>query len=70
MNWVTIALDILFAIIAAILVILGFRTYESIKNIGVGKSFGVPIFLSGIFFLLGSAVRILNAFFFEYGLGQ
>jgi hypothetical protein len=69
MNWLIIALDILFAMIAAILSILGFRTYQSIKNLNVGKSFWVPIFLSGIFFVLGSAARILSAFFIEYGSG-
>jgi hypothetical protein len=69
MNWLIIALDMLFALIAAILGILGFKTFKSIEHLGVGKSFWVPIFLSGIFFLFGSAVRILNIFFVEYSWG-
>ena len=68
MNWLIIALDILFAMIATILGILAFKTYKSIKHLGIGKSFWIPIFLAGILFLLGSSVRIISAFLVEYNL--
>ena len=67
MNWLIIALDILFALLAAVLGILGLGTFKSIKHLGIGKSFWVPLFLSGILFVLGSAVRIFHAFAVEYG---
>lgn len=67
MNWLIIALDILFALVAAVLGILGLGTFKSIKHLGIGKSFWMPLFLSGILFVLGSAVRIFHAFAVEYG---
>jgi len=68
MNWLIIALDILFALVAAVLGILGLGTFKSIKHLGIGKSFWVPLFLSGILFVFGSAVRIFHEFAVEYGL--
>ena len=67
MNWSIIVLDILFALVAAVLGILGLGTFKSIKHLGIGKSFWVPLFLSGILFVLGSAVRVFHAFAVEYG---
>lgn len=67
MNWLILVLDILFALVAAILGILGLGTFKSIKHLGIGKSFWVPLFLSGILFVLGSAVRVFHAFAVEYG---
>jgi hypothetical protein len=67
MNWLIIALDILFALVAAVLGIMGLGTFKSIKHLGIGKSFWMPIFLSGILFVFGSAVRIFHAFAVEYG---
>jgi len=67
MNWLIIALDILFALVAAVLGILGLGTFKSIKHLGIGKSFWMPVFLSGILFVLGSAVRIFHEFAVEYG---
>ena len=67
MNWLIIALDILFALVAAVLGIMGLGTFKSIKHLGIGKSFWMPIFLSGILFVFGSAVRIFYAFAVEYG---
>jgi hypothetical protein len=69
MNWLIIALDTLFALFAAVLAILSLRTYRSIKNLGIGKYFWMPIFLSSILFVLGPIVRIFHAFAVEYGLG-
>jgi hypothetical protein len=69
MNWLIIALDILFALVAAVLGILGLGTFKSIKHLGIGKSFWMPVFLSGILFVLGSAVRIFHEFVVEYGWG-
>ena len=66
MNWFLIILDILFAMVAAVLGILGHGTLKSIKHLGIGKSFWIPVFLSGIFFVIGSAVRIFHEFATEY----
>lgn len=67
MNWLIIALDIMFALVAAVLGILGQGTFKSIKHLDAGKSFWIPIFVSGIFFVFGSAVRIFHEFAIEYG---
>jgi hypothetical protein len=67
MNWSLIVLDIMFAMVAAVLGILGHGTFKSIKHLDAGKSFWVPIFVSGIFFVFGSAVRIFHEFAIEYG---
>ena len=66
MNWVIIALDIMFALIAAVLGILGHGTFKSVKHLGIGKTFWMPVFISGIFFVFGSAVRIFHEFAVEY----
>ncbi len=66
MNWLLITLDIMFALVATILGILAHRTYKSIKHLEAGKSFWVPIFFSGIFFVFGSVVRIFHEFTIEY----
>lgn len=67
MNWLIISLDILFALVATVLGILGLGTFKSIKHLGIGKSFWVPVFLSGVLFVFGSAVRIFHEFAVEYG---
>lgn len=67
MDWLLIALDIMFALVAAVLGILAHGTFKSIKHLGAGKSFWVPIFVSGILFVFGSVVRIFHAFAIEYG---
>jgi hypothetical protein len=67
MNWFLIALDIMFAMVAAVLGILGHGTFKSIKHLDAGKSFWIPIFVSGILFVFGSAVRIFHEFAIEYG---
>ena len=67
MNWLLIALDIMFALVAAVLGILGHGTFKSIKHLDVGKSFWIPIFVSGILFVFGSVVRIFHEFAIEYG---
>lgn len=66
MDWLLIALDIMFALVAAVLGILAHGTFKSIKHLGAGKSFWVPIFVSGILFVFGSVVRIFHAFAIEY----
>ncbi len=66
MNWLIIALDIIFALVAAVLGILGYGTFKSIKHLGIGKSFWMPIFFSGILFVFGSIVRVFHEFAIEY----
>lgn len=51
--------EVIFASIAAVLSILSLRTLKAIKHLGVGKSFWVPVFLSGVFFTLASVATIL-----------
>lgn len=66
MNWFIIALDIMFALMAAVLGILAHGTFKSIKHMGIGKTFWIPIFVSGILFVFGSTVRIFHEFALEY----
>ena len=67
MNWLIIFSDILFALVATVLGVLGLGTFKAIKHLGIGKSFWVPIFVSGILFVFGSAVRIFHEFAVELG---
>jgi hypothetical protein len=64
-NWVILFSDILFALVATVLGILGLGTFKAIKHLGIGKSFWVPIFVSGLLFVFGSAVRIFHEFAVE-----
>jgi len=66
-NWVILFSDILFALVATVLGILGLGTFKAIKHLGIGKSFWVPIFVSGLLFVFGSAVRIFHEFAVELG---
>jgi hypothetical protein len=66
-NWVIPFTDILFALVATVLGILGLGTFKAIKHLGIGKSFWVPIFISGLLFVFGSAVRIFHEFAVELG---
>ena len=67
MNWVILFSDILFALVATVLGILGLGTFKAIKHLGIGKSFWVPIFVSSLLFVFGSAVRIFHEFAIELG---
>jgi hypothetical protein len=53
-------LEAAIAAVAAIISILSLRTQRAIKHIGVGKSFWIPVALSGILFIVGSAISALN----------
>jgi len=66
-NLVILFTDILFALVATVLGVLGLGTFKAIKHLGIGKSFWVPIFVSGLLFVFGSAVRIFHEFAFELG---
>jgi len=66
-NWVILFSDILFALVATVLGILGLGTFKAIKHLGIGKSFWVPIFVSSLLFVFGSAVRIFHEFAIELG---
>jgi hypothetical protein len=56
----------MFALVSAVLGILAHGTFKSIKHLGIGKSFWIPILISGILFVFGSAVRIFHEFAIEY----
>jgi hypothetical protein len=66
-NMVILFTDILFALVATVLGVLGLGTFKAIKHLGIGKSFWVPIFISGLLFVFGSAVRIFHEFAVELG---
>lgn len=53
-------IEVAIASVAAIISILSLRTQRAIKHLGVGKSFWIPVALSGILFITGSAITILN----------
>jgi len=53
-------LEVPIAGIALVLSLLSWKTMKKIKHLGVGKSFWIPVLLSGIFFLIGSIIAILN----------
>ncbi len=67
MNWLILFSDILFGLVATVLGILGLGTFKAIKHSGIGKSFWVPISVSGVLFVFGSAVRIFHEFAVELG---
>jgi len=53
-------LEVPLAGIAIVLSTLSWKTYGKIKHLDVGKSFWIPVMLSGIFFLTGSVTAILS----------
>jgi hypothetical protein len=52
-------LEIAVAAIAAALILLSLKTLQSIKHLGIGKSFWTPVAVSGFLFFFGSVVAIL-----------
>lgn len=64
MNWLIIALDATFAMIAAFLSNLNHETFKSLKNLVFGKYFWLFVFFSGV--ILVSSVRIFQVFAFEH----
>lgn len=60
MNWLILSFNVLFALIAAMLGLLGLHTFRAVKHLGTGKSFWMPVFLSGALFLFGSIVTIFH----------
>lgn len=52
--------EVMFALIATVLSILSLITLKAIKHLGVGKSFWIPVFMSGVFFIVGSVVTIFH----------
>lgn len=52
--------DVIFALVAAILSVLGLKTLKAIRHLNIGKSFWTPIFVSGVLFLIGSVVAIFH----------
>jgi len=52
-------LEIVVASIAVVLILLSLKTLQAIRHIGVGKSFWMPVAMSGFLFFFGSIVAIL-----------
>lgn len=63
LDWLFLIFDVIFAFVAIILCIIGLSTLKAIRHLGIGKSFWIPVSMSGAFFLIGSASRI----FYEAG---
>ena len=60
MNWLIIVSNITFALIAALLCTLSWKTLKKIKHLNVGKSFWLPVFTSGLLFTICSIITIFN----------
>jgi hypothetical protein len=60
MNWLTLILNITFASIATLLCVLGLSTLKTIRHLNMGKSFWIPVFVSGLLFSIGSIITIFN----------
>jgi len=52
-------LEMVVASIAVALILLSLKTLQAIKHVGVGKSFWMPVAVSGFLFFFGSIVAIL-----------
>lgn len=63
MNWIIVISNIALASISTILCLLGWNTLKTIRYLNVGKSFWIPIFLSGLMFVTSSLLAILNDVF-------
>ena len=60
MSLFVITLNITIASIASLICFLGWKTLKSIRHLNMGKSFWVPILVSGFSFLIGSIITIFN----------
>ena len=65
MNWLIIISNIAFGLIAALLCVLSRSTMKKIKHLNVGKTFWIPVFLSGLLFTICSIITIFNEVFFS-----
>lgn len=61
MNFLLI-INVAFTVVSIILSILSISTLGNIRNLGIGKSFWVPMVMSATFFLSGSIIGIINEF--------
>ena len=52
--------------IAIVLSILSWKTLSKIKHLDVGKSFWIPVMVSGIFFFAGSVTTIVSALGYSF----
>lgn len=60
MNLLILVFDVAFALVAAILSILGLNTLKAIRHLGIGKSFWIPISMSGVIFSIGSVFAVFH----------
>ena len=60
MDWLIIVSNTAFALIATLLSVLGWRTLKNIRYLNVGRSFWIPIVVSGLLFATTSIITILN----------
>jgi len=67
-NWPIFVSDLVFALAAVLVIIIGLSTLKAVKHLGIGKSFWIPVSVSGVLFLVGSLFTILNAVAVELNL--
>jgi len=60
MNWLILISNSTFALIAALLSVLGVSTLNTIRRLNTGKTFWIPVFASGLLFSIGSIITIFN----------
>jgi hypothetical protein len=60
MNWLIIISNIAFGLIAILLCVLSWNTMKKIKRLNVGKSFWLPVLMSGFLFAICSIIAIFN----------
>ena len=60
MNWLILISNITFGLIATLLCTLGLNTLRTIKHLNTGKSFWIPVIVSGLLFSISSVIIIFN----------
>jgi hypothetical protein len=60
LDWaLVLILEVVIASVAVSLIIMSLKTFQVIRYLGVGKSFWMPVAISGFLFFFGSVVAIL-----------
>jgi len=60
MNWLILVSNITFGLIAILLCVLGLNTLKTIRHLNTGKSFWIPVIVSGLLFSISSIITIYN----------
>jgi hypothetical protein len=60
MNWLILISNVTFGLIAILLCALGLNTLKTIRHLNTGKSFWIPVIMSGLLFSISSIITIYN----------